>query len=216
MEMAAAVEKAQPTDNAATIEKGSLAETSLLDDDDIRYKRLLRKIDWRLMPLMCIIYGVQFIDKTTLSYASVMGIKTDTNLVGDQYSLLGTMFYIGYLVSEIRVMQQAVLIDQVWEYPTNYFMQRLPLAKYLSANIAIWGVILACTAACKNWTDLMLVRTFLGVFEATVTPGFVLITSQWYRSKEQPLRIGMWYSFNGWAQIFGTTLVLSYCGVLTR
>lgn len=87
-------------------------------------------------------------------------------------------------------------------------MQRLPLAKYLSANIAIWGVILACTAACKNWTDLMLVRTFLGVFEATVTPGFVLITSQWYRSKEQPLRIGLWYSFNGWAQIFGKISVL--------
>lgn len=82
-------------------------------------------------------------------------------------------------------------------------MQRLPLAKYLSINIFIWGGVLACTAACKNWAGLMIVRTFLGIFEATVTPGFVLITSQWYRRSEQPLRIGLWYSFNGWAQIFG-------------
>ena len=112
MEMAAVVEKAQPTDNAATVEKGSLTDTSLLDDDDVRYKRLLRKIDWRLMPLMCIIYGIQFIDKTTLSYASVMGIKTDTHLVGDQYSLLGTMFYIGYLVSHSK-LPMASSPDQV-------------------------------------------------------------------------------------------------------
>lgn len=170
-----------------TIEEGSISIREL-DESDPRYRKLLRKIDCYLMPLMCIIYGTQFLDKTTLSYASVMGLKTDTHLVGNDYALLGTIFYIGYLV---------------WEYPTNVFMQRLPLAKYLSANIVIWGVILACTAACKNWTDLMLVRVFLGMFEATVTPGFVLITSQWYRRQEQPLRIGVWYSFNGFAQIFG-------------
>lgn len=85
-------------------------------------------------------------------------------------------------------------------------MQRLPLAKYLSVNIFVWGGILACTAACKNWAGLMLVRTFLGIFESTVTPGFVLITSQWYKRSEQPLRIGIWYSFNGFAQIFGGSL----------
>lgn len=96
--MAANADKIQATDSTATIEKGSLTETTYLDEDDIQYRRLLRKIDWRLMPLMCIIYGVQFVDKTTLSYASVMGIKADTHLVGNQYSLLGTMFYIGYLV----------------------------------------------------------------------------------------------------------------------
>lgn len=168
-------------------EEGSISVVGL-DESDPRYKKLLNKIDRYLMPLMCIVYGTQFLDKTTLSYASVMGIKKDTNLVGNEYALLGTIFYIGYLV---------------WEYPTNALMQRLPLAKYLSLNIAIWGVILACTAACKDWTDLMLVRFFLGVFESTVTPGFVLITSQWYKRQEQPLRIGIWYSFNGFAQIFG-------------
>ncbi|CCG81506.1 putative MFS allantoate transporter [Taphrina deformans PYCC 5710] len=172
------------TDDA---EKGSISSPVLVEDS-LEFKRLLRKIDFRLMPLMCFIYGIQFLDKTTLSYASVMGIKKDTHLVGNDYALLGTMFYVGYLF---------------WEYPTNYLMQRLPLAKYLAINIIIWGGVLACTAAAKNWAGLMLVRTFLGIFESTVTPGFVLITSQWYRRAEQPLRIGIWYSFNGWAQIFG-------------
>lgn len=74
-------------------EQGSM-EKVVLETDEVRYKQLLRKIDWHLMPLMCIIYGIQFLDKTTLSYASVMGIKKDTHLQGNEYALLGTMFYV--------------------------------------------------------------------------------------------------------------------------
>ncbi|ORY85703.1 major facilitator superfamily domain-containing protein [Protomyces lactucae-debilis] len=153
------------------------------------YKELLRKIDRTLMPIMCAVYAIQFVDKTSLSYASVMGLRTDTHLKGNQYSLLGTIFYIAYLV---------------FEYPTNVAMQKLPLARYLAVNIVIWGVVLMTTAACKNWTGLMINRWFLGMFESTVTPGFVLITSQWYRKEEQALRIGVWFSFNGVAIMVGS------------
>lgn len=38
-------------------------------------KRLLRKIDRNMMPLLCVVYGLNYLDKTTLSYASVMGIR---------------------------------------------------------------------------------------------------------------------------------------------
>ena len=44
---------------------------------------------------------------------------------------------------------------------------------------------------------------FLGVFEAAVTPGFALFTSQWYTVREQGTRTGFWFSFNGFGQIFG-------------
>jgi len=57
------------------------------------------------MPLLCIIYGLQYLDsiplmnkadiETTLSYASIMGLRTDTKLTGGQYSWLGSMFYFG-------------------------------------------------------------------------------------------------------------------------
>jgi len=82
-------------------------------------------------------------------------------------------------------------------------MQRLPLAKYTATNIIIWGAILSCMAATTNWAGLMVVRTFLGIFEASVTPGFALFTSQWYRKHEQGARTGLWFSFNGFAQIVG-------------
>ncbi|KAF2720976.1 membrane transporter [Polychaeton citri CBS 116435] len=160
----------------------------VIEIDEATNQRLLRRIDWNLMPVMCVVYGLNFLDKTTISYASVMGIKKDIGLVGDDYQWLGSMFYFGYLI---------------WEYPTNRLLQRLPIGKYSSFNVIMWGVTLSCFAAVENFSGAVAVRFFLGLFEAAVTPGFVLITSQWYTKKEQGLRVGIWFSFNGWAQIFG-------------
>ena len=63
-------------------------------------KSVLRSIDFHMLPLMCWVYMIQFADKTTLNYASVMGLQTDTNLVGNQYSWVSSIFYAGYLAWE--------------------------------------------------------------------------------------------------------------------
>ncbi|KAL8724437.1 MAG: hypothetical protein Q9166_007959 [cf. Caloplaca sp. 2 TL-2023] len=163
-------------------------EGEVLVLDEATSKKLLKRIDLHLMPLLCVIYGLNYLDKTTLSYASVMGIRKDINLTGDDYQWLSSMFYFGYLA---------------WEYPTNRLLQRLPLAKYSSFCVIMWGLVLCCMAATKNYSGALAVRFFLGVFEAAVTPGFALFTSQWYTKKEQGTRTGIWFSFNGFAQIFG-------------
>ena len=67
----------------------------------------------------------------------------------------------------------------------------------------MWGLVLCCMAAVTNFSGAVAVRFFLGVFEAAVTPGFALFSSQWYTKKEQGTRVGIWFSFNGFAQIFG-------------
>ncbi|KAI4170897.1 MAG: hypothetical protein LQ343_004661 [Gyalolechia ehrenbergii] len=70
-------------------------EGEFLELDEATSKRLLKRIDLHLMPLLCVIYGLNYLDKTTLSYASVMNIKKDINLIGDDYQWLGSMFYFG-------------------------------------------------------------------------------------------------------------------------
>lgn len=50
---------------------------------------------------MCVVYGLNYLDKTTLSYASIMGLQTDIHLVGDNYQWLSSMFYFGYLAWEV-------------------------------------------------------------------------------------------------------------------
>jgi MFS family permease len=65
----------------------------------------------------------------------------------------------------------------------------------------MWGLVLSCFAAVENYSGALAIRFFLGVFESAVTPGFALFTSQWYTKKEQGARTGIWFSFNGWAQV---------------
>ncbi len=66
--------------------------------DPAEERRLVRKIDWRVMPFICITYLVTYLDKATIGYAAVFNLQTDLNLVGTQYSWLGSIFYFGYLV----------------------------------------------------------------------------------------------------------------------
>lgn len=111
--------------------------------DEATNKRLLRIIDWHLMPLLSIIYGLNYLDKTSLSYASIMGIKKDINLQGDDYQWLGSMFYFGYLA---------------WEYPTNRLLQRLPLAKYSAFCVVAWGTVLALFATVSDFGGAVAIR----------------------------------------------------------
>lgn len=64
-------------------------------EDPVRLKKLVRKIDLTIAPLLAAVYFLQFLDKTTLSYTAVMGIRTDTHLKGQDYSNLSMLFYIG-------------------------------------------------------------------------------------------------------------------------
>lgn len=166
----------------------SLPDHAAVTDNDATERRLLMKIDAHILPIMCVVYGLNYLDKTTLSYASIMGLETDLGLTKSNYQWLGSIFYFGYLG---------------FEYPTNRLLQRLPLAKYTSINIILWGVVLACTAASQDFAGIATVRLALGILEASVSPAFVLITSQWYTKKEQGTRTSIWFSFNGFANVLG-------------
>ena len=82
-------------------------------------------------------------------------------------------------------------------------MQRLPIAKVLGVATIGWGVILIATPACHNFAGIAVNRFLLGVLEATVNPGFVLLMSTFYKSAEQPLRLESYYCTNGIATMFG-------------
>jgi MFS family permease len=85
-------------------------------------------------------------------------------------------------------------------------MQRLPVGKFLGFTGISWGIILMTTPACTNFAGIAANRFMLGLVEAAVNPGFVLVMSIWYTSQEQPLRLEIYYCTNGIATMFGGLL----------
>ncbi|KAF9269826.1 MFS general substrate transporter [Marasmius fiardii PR-910] len=166
-----------------------------VENEKYFHRKLVRKIDIILLPILTISYGLQLYDKLVLGSASVFGIIEDLNLSTivngisstERYSTANAAFYYGYIV--------AVL-------PISLLLQRLPLVRTLSAMIFLWGVICILTVIVTSYPGLVVQRVFLGVVESSVSPGFVLITSLWYTKEEQTARLGIWYSSTGIFSMF--------------
>lgn len=132
--------------------------------------------------------GVQQIDKTSLGIQAIFGLREDTNLVGQQYSWLTTIFYLAYMFGE---------------FPSNFLLQRWSLGKTLSIYMLCWGVCVTCIGAAQNWTHLMVIRALQGLFECTISPGFVLVIGSWYRTEEHSSRSLFFQSANAGFGIIG-------------
>ncbi|KAH8681711.1 major facilitator superfamily transporter [Xylariales sp. PMI_506] len=155
-------------------------------------KQLLRKIDYTILPMMCFVFFLQYLDKQTLSYASVFGLLTDLKLTSTQYSWCSSIFYIGQLVAE---------------YPFIYLMSKLHLTKFVGVTVVVWGIICMCLAATHNYAGFAAVRFMLGFAEGAVSPAFVTITSIWYQKNEHATRTALWVTMNGIAQVIGCLLM---------
>ncbi|KAK2756550.1 hypothetical protein FQN54_005443 [Arachnomyces sp. PD_36] len=163
-------------------------QSRVLETSPEESKAVLSKIDKRLLPILILTYMLQYLDKNSINFASVYGLKEGTGLQGQDYSWLGSIFYFGYLISQ---------------YPAGYALQRLPTGKVMGIVTIIWGGVLMTTPACNNFAGIAANRFILGLTEAVVNPGFVLIMSIWYTSAEQPLRLEAYYCTNGIATMFG-------------
>ncbi|KAK5682397.1 hypothetical protein LTS10_005525 [Elasticomyces elasticus] len=169
-------------------------------------KRILRKIDLAIMPIILVVYALQSLDKTALSYASVFGLIDDTNLKGLEFSWLGAIVYVAQLV---------------WQPLVAYFLVKFPLGKGVSPTcpasrkrgagfcatmVLCWGITLCGMSAAHNFGGLMAARFILGSFEASVAPTFIALVQMWYRRSEQTNRNAAWYSMLGVVNIFGSLL----------
>lgn len=162
---------------------------------NIDIKRITRKVDWRIVPIMFLIYLFNLLDKVSLNYAAVMGLPIDLKLKGNDFSNAATAFFGAYLAAEL---------------PTPFILNKIPAGKWLAVNVVLWGIATACTAAAKDYTSLLAARIFLGAFEAPVAPCLMLISSQWYTKSEQSPRFAFWYCGLGTAQIIGGILSFGF------
>ncbi|CZT49580.1 related to permease of the major facilitator superfamily [Rhynchosporium secalis] len=181
---------------AKTVVAKAPASVSISDCDDLAMltleKRVLRKTDMVVLPMMCCVFFFQYLDKQSLSYASVYGLIQDLELKGNQFAWTSSIFYVGQLASE---------------FPFIYLMSRFKLSKSVGITIVVWGAVCTCLAAPKTYHGFLAVRFFLGAAEGAVSPAFITITSIWYRKSEHALRVGCWITCNAIAQIVGSLLM---------
>lgn len=151
--------------SAMDAEVAKYASEERIEISPAENKRLRTMIDRRVLVIMVLTYFLQALDKGTLSFTSIMGIRKDLNLLdGQKFSWLTTCIYIAILIVE---------------YPINWTIQRVPIGKFLGGCVVAWATILCLHSVAKNFTHMIVLRTLLGIFEAVCQPTFLVMSSMW-------------------------------------
>ncbi|KAJ5416308.1 hypothetical protein N7465_005003 [Penicillium sp. CMV-2018d] len=150
-----------------------------------------RKTDKTILTILTWVYFLQVLDKGVLGTASVFNLEKDTGLVGSQYSLVSSI---------------APIAQLAWQPFSAWLIVKVPPRILMPSMVLCWGIAAASTAACNSFAGLVTVRFLLGLFEAGCMPLFTILTAQWYRRVEQPLRVSIWNSMNGTATMVASAL----------
>ncbi|KAH8680748.1 putative allantoate permease [Xylariales sp. PMI_506] len=143
------------------------------------------RLDRRIMPILFFNVILASCDKTSTATGALYGMETDCDLtIGTRYSWVGSAFYFGYLVASL---------------PAAWAMQRFPIAKVIVTCQLVWGILLLGSGFISSFPGMLTIRVLLGMLEAPIIPGGVLIMGMWYTRKDIALRLAFYYT--GFAQL---------------
>ncbi|KAI0876511.1 allantoate permease [Hypoxylon argillaceum] len=151
-------------------------------------KRLMRKVDVHLLPLLILMYLLNFLDRSNLAQARLGTLEQDLGMKGTDFNLATSILFVGYLLMQL---------------PSNLLLTRVRPSVYLGMAMTIWGVISTAQAATRSFGGLLAARFFLGFAEAPFFPGAIFLMSSWYTRGELAYRIAWFYSGSSLSNAFG-------------
>ncbi|GAA5940725.1 hypothetical protein JCM3775_004880 [Rhodotorula graminis] len=163
------------------------------DVDPAFARSTVRRIDWRLIPMLSAVYAISLIDRTNISIARTVGMGKDLKLtVGERYSLITCIFFVPYIIFEL---------------PANLLIRKIGPRNQLATITIAWGAVMLGMAFITNWEQLAVCRTLLGFFEAGFFPGCTFLISTWYTRFEMAKRMAFFYLssmvLSGFSNIIG-------------
>ncbi|KAF7555164.1 hypothetical protein G7Z17_g2366 [Cylindrodendrum hubeiense] len=158
-------------------------------------KKILRKVDWRLVPMLVLLYLIAYLDKTNIGNAKIEGLTVDLKLKGIQYNIVVAIFFIPFVLFEV---------------PSNMILHRFKRPSwYMGGIVCAWGIVMTMTGIVQNYAGLLIIRFLLGIFEAGFLPGAILIISNWYLPNETQVRIAILYTSAATGGAFSGLLAFS-------
>ncbi|OAG37621.1 hypothetical protein AYO21_08229 [Fonsecaea monophora] len=170
-----------------TIEEGGSTSTEYARQLE---KRVVRKFDLHVLPIICMMYLLSFLDRSNIGNAKIAGMQEDLDLDSNRYAWLLQIFYISFIVFEPFIL--------CWK--------RFPPHWCATAAITTWGLVATLQASASSWQGLMACRFFLGMAEAGSALGIVYYLSFFYNRSELGFRIGIQFCCSPLATCFAGVL----------
>ncbi|KAL2676433.1 hypothetical protein Neosp_010191 [[Neocosmospora] mangrovei] len=159
--------------------------------DPKEVKRVTRKIDFRLLPVLTILYLLCYIDRGNIGNARVAGMNDDLGITPGQYNMALTVFFIPYTLFEV---------------PSNIMLKLMRPSLWIAFLVISWGAVMICQGIVQNLGGLVTTRALLGLFEAGFFPASTYLLGEWYCRFELQLRLAVFFGAASLAGAFSGLL----------
>ncbi|KAJ5325525.1 MFS general substrate transporter [Penicillium brevicompactum] len=172
-------EKAQHGEAIDISQLPPLLQNLAVEEREALEKRLVRRLDIRLMPMLVLIYILNYLDRNAIAAAKLAGLTEDLELSSVQFQTCVSVLFVGYILMQV---------------PSNLFLNKVGKpALYLPTCMVAWGILCGASGAAQNFGGLVACRFLLGFVEAAYFPGCMVTLSAWYTRKELSLRTAILY-----------------------
>lgn len=141
-------------------------------------RRITRRVDYRLVTTLGILYCASLMDRTNLGSAAIAGMTVDLKLVGSRYNIITLIFFIPYVL---------------FQPPATVLLRKIGPRIFLSAIVVFWGACMIGFGFAPHWEVMVGLRIILGVLEAGFFPGCAYLLSCWYPRYQLQKRNAVFY-----------------------
>ncbi|KAK7218401.1 hypothetical protein V2G26_006404 [Clonostachys chloroleuca] len=162
-----------------------------VEERELEERRLLWKLDIQLIPWLCLLYLICFLDRTNIGNAKIAHLAEDIPMTTSEFNATLTIFFVGYAAFEVLA---------------NFLLKRFRPSIFIPSTMVLWGACMLSMGFVTSWSGLMATRWWLGVTEAGLFPGVNYYLSCWYKRSEFGVRAAIFFSAAAIAGSFGGLL----------
>ena len=140
-------------------------------------KAALRKASWRLIPLLGVGYGIAYMDRINISFASLQ-MNRDLHFSAAVYGFGAGLFFLSYAACEV---------------PSNLLLHRVGARRWLARIMLTWGLLAMGMMFVRTPVEFYVMRFLLGVAEAGFFPGVIFYLSEWFPARLRARVISRFY-----------------------
>ncbi|TFK34765.1 major facilitator superfamily domain-containing protein [Crucibulum laeve] len=147
---------------------------------EIAERKLVRKLDLRVLPTIVLIFIMNYIDRNGVTTARLKGMQQDLHISDIQYATVIAILFVSYCPAQI---------------PSNMILNHITRPSlYIGICVVLWGLTSLLTGITKNFAGIIACRVFIGLPEAAFYPGAIYLLSRWYTKKELAFRSAILYA----------------------
>lgn len=160
-------------------------------------KSAIRKVSLRLVPFVALMFFINFLDRTAISFAGPNGLTRDLGLTAAQFGFAAGVFFVGYILLEI---------------PSNLALHKFGARRWLARIMVTWGIVTLLFTWVSSIPGLYTLRVFLGIAEAGFFPGAILFLSLWVPAKHRSHVLALFYLAQPLTIVIGAPLAALLVG----